>query len=81
MPSLKIIGLPVLEKILKAFTNGIYERGGHLDHVIWTVYTNFERRLHIILALFGQAVSEIFENVGRTLTDDDDNFGFSKGKK
>ena len=49
--------------------------------MIWTIYTNFERRLHINLALIGQAVSEIFENGGRTLTDDDDNFGFSKGKK
>ena len=34
---------------LKVLT--IYGRGGHLDHVTWTIYTNlgspFPRRLHI----------------------------------
>ena len=27
------------EDFLKIFT--IYERGGHLGHMIWTIYTNF----------------------------------------
>ena len=35
--------------ILKVFT--VYGRGGHLGHVIWTIYTNFRssfpRRLHM----------------------------------
>ena len=48
-PSFKIIGLLVLEKILKLFT--IYGHGGHLDHVTWTIYINFFspflRRLHM----------------------------------
>ena len=71
MPSFKIIGLLVLEKkIFKGFT--IYRHGGHLGQVTWTIYVNFRspfpRRLHIKLALIGQAVSEekIFENGGRT---------------
>ena len=60
MPSFKIIGLLVLEMILKA----IYSHGGHLGHVTLTSYTNFHslflRMLHI---KFGfdwpwQAVSE-----------------------
>ena len=37
------------EDFFKVFT--IYERGGHLGHVTWTIYTNFRspypRRLHI----------------------------------
>ena len=37
------------EDFLRVFT--IYGHGGHLDHVIWTIYTNFgspfPRRLHI----------------------------------
>ena len=36
MPSFKIIGLLVLEKILKVFT--IYGNGGHLGHVTLTIY-------------------------------------------
>ena len=44
------IGLLVLEKtILKGFA--IYSHGGHLDHVTWTIYTNFTyhflRMLHM----------------------------------
>ena len=51
MPSLKIIGLLVLEKkIFKGFFS-IYRHGGHLGHVTWTIYVNFlsllPRRLHI----------------------------------
>ena len=76
MPSFKIIGLLVLEKkIFKCFT--IYGHGGHLGHVTWTIYINFRspfpRRLHIKLALIGQAVSEekTFENVNGRTTDDD----------
>ena len=68
MPSFKIIRLLVLEEILKVFT--IYGHGGHLGHVICTIYTciNFlshcPRRLHMKFG-FGQAVSEkIFENNG-----------------
>ena len=64
------------EDFFKVFT--IYRQGGHLGHVTWTIYTNFRspfpRRLHINLALIGQAVSEekMFEIVdGRTTTDDD----------
>ena len=50
----KIIGLLVLEKkIFKGFT--IYEHGGHLGHVTWTIYINFHspspRRLHIKFGL------------------------------
>ena len=37
MPSLKIIGLLVLEKILKVFT--IYGHGGYLGHVTKTIVT------------------------------------------
>ena len=79
MPSFKIIGHLVLEKtILMVFT--IYGHGGHLGHVTWTIYINFRspflRRLHVKLALIGQAVSEekAFEIVdGRS--DDDDGDG------
>ena len=61
----------------------IYGRGGHLGHVTWTIHTNFgspfPRRLHIKMALIGQAVSEekMFENgrwtdgYGRRPTDAD----------
>ena len=48
----------------------IYERGGHLGHVTCIIYiyflSSFPRRLHINLALIGQAVIEkkIFENGG-----------------
>ena len=69
MPSFKIIGLLVREKkILKVFT--IYGHDGHLGHVTLTIYINFLspflRRLHIKLALIGQAVSEekMFGNNG-----------------
>ena len=69
MQSLMIIGLLGLyEKILKVFF--IYGRGGHLGHVTRTIYINFlspfPRRLHINLALIGQAVlqKKIFENGG-----------------
>ena len=50
----------------------IYESGGHLGHVTWTIYTNFgspfPRRLHKNLPLIGQAVSEekMFENGEQT---------------
>ena len=44
----------------KVFT--IYGRGGHLCPVTWIIYINFrspfQRRLHLNLALIGQAVSE-----------------------
>ena len=60
-----------VEDFFKVFT--IYGHGGHLGHVTWTIYINFRspftRRLHIKVALIGQAVSEekTFENVyGRT---------------
>ena len=66
-PSFVEIGPPVLdEKIIKYFT--IYRRGGHIDHVTWTIYTNFDspftRRFHINLRLIGQVVLEekMFEN-------------------
>ena len=55
----------------------IYGRGSHLSHVTWTIYINFrspfQRRLHINLALIGQAVSEekMFEIVDDA--DDHDN--------
>ena len=50
MPSLKIIGILVLEKkIFKVFT--IYVHGGHLGHVTCTIYINFlshfQRRIHM----------------------------------
>ena len=51
MPSLKILGFRVLEKIffLKVFT--IYGHGGHLGHVTWIINihiaSNFLRMLHI----------------------------------
>ena len=73
MPSFKTIGLPVLEKkILKVLI--IYGHGGHLGNVTWTNYiyfhSPFPRRLHINLALIGQAVSEeTFENVNGRTTD------------
>ena len=78
MPSFKIIGLLVLEKIFKVFT--IYGHGGHLGHVTWTIYINFrspwasQGGSTLNLALIGQVVSEenMFENVnGRT----DDDYG------
>ena len=53
----------------------IYGRGDHLGHVTWTIYVNFlspfPMRLHINLALIGQAVSEkkMFEHCGRRQTD------------
>ena len=52
----------------KIFT--IYRHGGHLGHMTLTIYINFLspflRRLHIKLALIGQAVSEekMFGNNG-----------------
>ena len=54
MPSFKIIGLPVLKK--KSFEDfTIYGCGGHLGHVIWTIYINFlspfPRRLHMKFSL------------------------------
>ena len=66
------------EEFLKVFT--IYGHGGHLGHVTWTIYiifrSPFPRRLHINLALIGQAVSEekMFE-----IVDDDDNGRRSMG--
>ena len=49
MPSFKIIGLPVLEKIFKRLT--IYGHGGHLGHVTCTIYVNvishLQRGLHM----------------------------------
>ena len=45
MPSIKIIGLLVLEKkILKVFT--INGHGGHLGHVTCTIYINFLSHLN-----------------------------------
>ena len=48
------------EDFLRVFT--IYGRGGHLGHVTQMLRTNFRspypRRLHINLALIGQAVLE-----------------------
>ena len=51
MRSFMEIGQPVQEKkIFKGFFT-IYKHGGHLDHVRWTIYTNFgvpfPRRFHI----------------------------------
>ena len=67
MPSLKIIGLLVLEKISKGFA--IYSHGVHLGHVTLTIHKNFHspflRMLHTKFGLIGQAVSEkIFEYYG-----------------
>ena len=49
MPSFKIIGLLVLEKIFKVFT--INGHDGHLGHVTCTIYikflNHFPRRIHI----------------------------------
>ena len=39
MPSFKIIGLLVLEKIFKGFA--IYSYGGNLGHATMTIYINF----------------------------------------
>ena len=47
MPIIKIIGLLVLEKILKVFA--VYSHGGHLGHVTWAIYTNF--RSHFLTML------------------------------
>ena len=66
------------EDLRRVFT--IYGRGGHLGHVTQMPRTKFRfpypRRLHINLALIGQAVYEkkMFEHCGRrtTTTDDDD---------
>ena len=65
------------EDFLKFFFY-IYGRGGHIGHVTWTIDKNFgspfPRRLHINLALIGQAVSErkTFEILdGRLRTTDD----------
>ena len=67
---------PVREKIFESFFY-IYGRGGHIGHVTWTIDINFgspfPRRLHINLALIGQAVTEkkTFEIVdGRLRTTD-----------
>ena len=54
-------------RFLKVFT--INKHGGHLGHVTCTIYISFlsyfPRRLHINLALIGQAVSEkMFDNNG-----------------
>ena len=53
---------PVPEKKIFEGFFSIYGRGGHIGHVTWTIDMNFgspfPRRLHINLALIGQAVSE-----------------------
>ena len=60
------------EEVLKAFT--IYGHGDHLGHVTWTIFINFcspfPMRLHINLALIGQAVSKekMFDDCGWTTT-------------
>ena len=72
MPSLKIIGLLDLEKILKVFT--IYECGGHLGHVTLTnyikFYSPFPRRLHIEFGFDWPSGFSGDEHRGRR-TDDD----------
>ena len=69
MPSFKIIGILVLEKIFQVvfFYIYMYGHGSHLGHVTLTIYicfcSPFPRRLHINLAVIGQVVSEyMFEN-------------------
>ena len=52
MPSVKMIGFLVLEKIFKGFlVLTIYGHGGHLGHVTCTIYINFlshfPRRIHM----------------------------------
>ena len=51
MPSIKIKGLPVLEKKIFEVFFFIYGHGGHLGHVTWTIFTNSllpcQRRLHM----------------------------------
>ena len=72
MPSFKIIGLPVLEKILKDFTIIIIREwpswSCDLDHLYKLLFP-FRRGLHINLALIGLAVSveKMFENGGHIL--------------
>ena len=52
-PSFVEIGLPVPEKkIFMVFT--IYGHGGHLGHMIWTIYINFRSRfLRMLHMKFG----------------------------
>ena len=70
MPSFKIKGLLVLEKIfLKVFA--IYSHGDHLGHVTLTIYVNFHslflRMLHIKFGFDWLSVSEkMFEYYGHT---------------
>ena len=57
----------MLDDFLKTFTIHVSGYGSHLGQVTWTIYANFgspfPRRLHVKLALIGQAVSdEIFQN-------------------
>ena len=52
MPSVKITGFLVLEKIFKGFlVFTIYGHGGHLGYVTCTIYINFlshfPRRIHM----------------------------------
>ena len=61
------------EDFLRVFT--IYGRGGHLGHVTHMPRTKirspYQRRLHINLALIGQAVYEkMSEHCGRRMTTD-----------
>ena len=66
MPSFKIIGLPVLEKIFEVFFS-IYGCGNHPGHVTWTFYFPPSKGGSTrYLALIGQAVLEkkSFENGG-----------------
>ena len=73
MPSFKIIGLLVLEKMLKHFT--IYERGGHLGHVAWTIYINFRpltsKAPHEVRPLltnrFGEDLCKVWTTDGRRI--------------
>ena len=41
MPSFKIIGLLVLEKMIFKRVFAIHSHGGHLGHVTWPIYINF----------------------------------------
>ena len=78
MPSFKIIGFMVLEKIFEGSFLPCMGIAAHLGHVTWTIYINFgflpkEAPHEIWLSsLIGQAVSEeMFEHCGRTTSTTD----------